>query len=99
MTQEKRKKTMQTNSPLAQYLKKCREKAGYSQTQVSAKLGYTSPQFISNWERGLSHPPVKSLNKLAKLYKVKGVELGEIFIKTYVKEVEEDLRRQIKQVV
>lgn len=90
---------MQTNSPLAQYLKKCREKAGYSQTQVSTKLGYTSPQFISNWERGLSHPPVKSLNKLAKLYKVKGVELGEIFIKTYVKEVEEDLRRQMRQVI
>ncbi len=90
---------MYNSSPLAHYLKKCREKAGYSQTQVSSKLGYTSPQFISNWERGLSHPPVKSLNKLAKLYKVKGVELGEVFIKTYMREVEDDLRRQIKEVV
>lgn len=87
------------NSQLAQYLKKCREKAGYSQTQVSSKLGYTSPQFISNWERGLSHPPVRALNKLAKLYRVKGVDLGEIFIKAYVREVEDDLRRQISQVV
>jgi transcriptional regulator with XRE-family HTH domain len=89
---------MQNNSQLAEYLKKCREKAGFSQTQVSSKLGYSSPQFISNWERGLSHPPVKSLHKLAKLYKVKSVELGEVFIKTYIREVEEDLRRQIKRV-
>ncbi len=83
-------------STLAQYLKKCREKVGYSQTQVSSKLGYTSPQFISNWERGLSHPPVKSLSKIAKLYKIKGPELKEVFIKSYMKEVEQGLRQQMK---
>ena len=35
------------------YLKSKRTKAQLSQTEVSEALGYTSPQFISNFERGL----------------------------------------------
>ena len=37
-------------------LKKMRLKAGLSQRDVSTALGYTSPQYVSNWERGKSHP-------------------------------------------
>ena len=34
------------------------------------KLKYTTPQFISNWERGISHPPIKDIKTIAKVYKV-----------------------------
>ncbi len=41
-------------------LKVLREKAGLTQGQLSRKMGYTSPQFISNIERGLANlPPAK----------------------------------------
>ncbi|MFN8792439.1 MAG: helix-turn-helix domain-containing protein [Bdellovibrionales bacterium] len=83
---------------LANYLKKSRESVGLSQTFVSSKLGYSSPQFVSNWERGLSHPPLKSLKKIAKLYKLKDKELFDVFVKTYVSEVEKDLRKKIQRI-
>jgi transcriptional regulator with XRE-family HTH domain len=83
---------------LSNYLKKSRESVGLSQTFVSSKLGYSSPQFVSNWERGLSHPPVKSLKKIAKLYKLKDKELFDVFVVSYLNEVETDLRKKLLKV-
>lgn len=83
---------------LSDYLKKSRENVGLSQTFVSSKLGYSSPQFVSNWERGLSHPPLKSLKKIAKLYKLRDKELFDIFVNSYLSEVETDLRKKIQRV-
>lgn len=51
-------------------LKRLREKAGLSQSEVAEAMGYESGQFISNWERGISHPPIKDIRKLAKIYKI-----------------------------
>jgi transcriptional regulator with XRE-family HTH domain len=82
---------------LAEYLKKSRENTGLSQTFVSSKLGYSSPQFVSNWERGLSHPPLKSLKKIAKLYKLRDKELFDIFVDSYLVDVESDLRKKIQK--
>lgn len=83
---------------LSNYLKKSRENLGLSQTFVSSKLGYSSPQFVSNWERGLSHPPVKSLKKIAKLYKLKDKELFDVYVVSYLNEVETDLRKKIQKI-
>ena len=44
---------------LGTYLKQVRETSGLTQHDVSAKLGYSSPQFISNIERGISVVPLK----------------------------------------
>ncbi len=52
-----------------EYMKQLREQAGLSQVQLSEALGYTTPQFISNWERGVSHPPVSQIKKIATLLK------------------------------
>ena len=38
---------------LGDYLQSKRMKVGLSQGDVATKLGYSSPQFISNFERGL----------------------------------------------
>ena len=51
-------------------LKDMREKSGLTQRDIAMKLKYTTPQFISNWERGLSHPPIKDIKTIAKAYKV-----------------------------
>ena len=55
---------------LGQYLKDVREGAHFTQADVSGKLGYTSPQFISNIERGISVVPLKTLARMVNIYKV-----------------------------
>lgn len=52
----------------AEKLKKLRIEAGLSQRDVANKLGYSTPQFISNWERGISRPPVSALGTISSLY-------------------------------
>lgn len=47
---------------VGEYLKKCREKAGATQAEVSRFLGYDSAQFISNVERELCGPPLETVN-------------------------------------
>lgn len=59
-------------------LKCWREKVQMSQGEVARKLKYTSPQFISNWERGLSMPPMEVLPKLLNLYSLSPDELTDV---------------------
>lgn len=65
---------------LGKYLKSARLKAGLSQHFVSKKLSLTSPQFVSNFERGLCSPPLKQLKKLVTLYKIPPQEIIELLI-------------------
>jgi transcriptional regulator with XRE-family HTH domain len=52
------------------FLKSKRVAAKLSQSDVAKKLGYSSAQFVSNWERGIAKPPTSSLREIAKLYHV-----------------------------
>lgn len=53
------------------WLKARREQVGLKQADVAKPLGYTNPQFISNWERGISDPPVGAYVVLMRLYKIR----------------------------
>lgn len=55
---------------LGQYLAEGRQKAGLTQREVSLTLGYSSAQFISNFERGISSPPLAKLRELIQMYKL-----------------------------
>lgn len=68
-------------SKLASSLKKMRLGRDLSQTEVAKKLGYSSPQFISNWERGLASPPVKVLKRLAALYDTDALQIFGMVVK------------------
>lgn len=46
---------------VCKYLKMCREKSKLSQSGISEALGLTTPQLVSNVERGLQKPPKDSL--------------------------------------
>lgn len=63
---------------LGTYLKKKRELADVSQTELAKKLGYTSPQFVSNWERGLAAPPPEKMKVLVKTLRIPERELIEM---------------------
>ncbi len=55
---------------LSDYLKQKRLASGLSQLDVAKVLGYSSPQFVSNWERGLVSPPLETIAVLIDLYKI-----------------------------
>lgn len=61
------------------FLKEARLKSGLSQQDVAQTLNYTTAQFISNWERGVSAPPIDVLKTLSRLYKVSPQELYELY--------------------
>lgn len=50
-----------------QYLRQARESKNLTQGQVASKLGYTSAQFISNFERGICAPAEDKMKDLMKL--------------------------------
>ena len=52
---------------LGDYLKKKRCDAGLSQGDLAKALKYTSPQFVSNWERGLCAPAFNAMPMLTQL--------------------------------
>ena len=79
---------------LGKFLKDKREAAGLSQKEVADKLGYTTPQFVSNWERGVSQPPLKTLKKIGEMYKVSSDELFNITLSHTLHEVTTDLKKK-----
>lgn len=61
-------------------LKQMRKKSGLSQNQVADKLGYSTGQFVSNWERGLIIPPISTLKTLAKMFKTPICDVKSMWI-------------------
>jgi transcriptional regulator with XRE-family HTH domain len=60
---------------VGRFLREKRVKAGLTQWDVAHHLQYSTAQFISNWERGVSLPPLEALPKLAALFEVPGREI------------------------
>ncbi len=82
--------------PDADFWKNARLKRELSQAEVAKLLGYSSPQLISNWERGLCNPPKKDLSQLLKLYKLNVddyIELVIAFEKAQLKKLLKQKRR------
>ncbi|MGE3260905.1 MAG: helix-turn-helix domain-containing protein [Bacteriovoracia bacterium] len=60
------------------YLQAARAAKNLTQGRVARLLGYSSAQFISNFERGIALPPVKKLKVLIRLYDIPASELIDI---------------------
>jgi transcriptional regulator with XRE-family HTH domain len=58
------------------FLRNARTERGYSQAALASLLGYESAQYVSDWERGVSSPPMK---KLAKLAEILAVDMDRFF--------------------
>ncbi len=61
-----------------QFLRDRRVEAGLSQEVVAKKLGYSSAQFVSNWERGISSPPIDRLSNIAEIYQIPHNQLIDV---------------------
>lgn len=78
--------------------KSLRLKAELSQREVSEKLGYSTPQFVSNWERGISFPPLEALPELARLYNVDKETLFAMYKDMLIADLQETLDRRWKRI-
>ncbi len=65
---------------IAETIKKARLKNKMSQAQLGKKLGYSSGQFVSNWERGASYPPMDRLAMMVNLFKLNKKEVLTLYI-------------------
>lgn len=79
---------------LGKVLKQMRETAGLSQREVAIALGYKTPQLISNNERNISHPPMNSIRKLAKLYAVDADSLFGLILDDILKRETDKFNRK-----
>ena len=79
---------------LGKVLKQMRETAGLSQREVAKALGYKTPQLISNNERNISHPPMNSIRKLAKLYAVDADSLFSLILDDILKRETDKFNRK-----
>ncbi len=79
-------------------LLQARKKKNLTQKDVSTQLGYSTAQFISNWERGVSFPPAKVIRKLAEIYTVNETKLLAAYcehkIDSYKRKIKNDLNNQ-----
>ena len=80
---------------IGEELKKLRIKSGLKQKEVAKQLGYSTPQFISNWERGISSPPVKTIKQLAHIYKTSPEKLFQKLQKAVVNHMKAEFERSI----
>jgi transcriptional regulator with XRE-family HTH domain len=85
---------MQQENKLAQFLKEKRTQSGLSQKDVATKLGYSTSQFISNWERGVSQPPINTLRTLATMYKVSAEQMFNVLLEETMLQVQADLKKK-----
>lgn len=76
---------------LAEYLTWSRKKTGLTQKEVSQRLGYSTAQFISNFERGQAIPP---LSKLPKLIKILGLD-PVTYVDLYIRGLRHELRAKL----
>lgn len=64
---------------MGQWLAEKRKAAALTQMDVSRFLGFSTPQFVSNWERGLSIPSKERLPELAKLLHIPPKAMIEVY--------------------
>ncbi len=80
------------------FLKSMRQKSGLTQQDLANKLSYSTAQFISNWERGISLPPLEVLPKLSNLCKISARTLVETLFQ-YQEEVLKVHKKQLMAVL
>lgn len=64
-------------------LKMARRKSGVSQSRIAKQFGFTSAQFVSNWERGMAQPPRKILKPLCRIIKLEPKKLERALVADY----------------
>ena len=70
---------------LAKLIKRKRNEAGLTQKQLATALHYDTAHIVSNWERGMSKPPLGTIARLSQLLALNTDDL-EVLLEAYVHE-------------
>lgn len=81
---------------LGTLLKNKRIEKGITQMSLARDLGYSSPQFVSNWERGMCSPAFDTLPTVCKILGIPRKEIIEIIIDETRSELEANFSRSAK---
>lgn len=81
------------------FLKNSRKKQDLSQGDLATALGYESPQYISDWERGASSIPMKKLVQVAQVLKISEEELFEKMLSLAKARLEEGMLNEYSTVI
>lgn len=87
-----KRKTKRHYTELGTFLAKAREDKGFTQREVSDMLGYSSAQFISNFECGIAAPPLKKMKVLLRKYGVQKEPIKDLLVRAYQNKIESTLR-------
>lgn len=78
-----------------EFLAHWRKVRGLSQKEVADLLGYKTGQFVSNWERNKSQPPIPVLKDLAKIFEIPEETLFNVVLEQHLKDIATQLHQQI----
>ena len=73
------------------FLQKKRREAGFTQNEVALFCGYSTPQFVSNWERGLVLPPISTIKQLVGYYECNVYEVYDFIAEWQMKILKKEL--------
>ena len=76
------------------FLKDIRVKRNMTQAELAKKLGYTTSQFVSNWERGLCSPPLNSIPDIATILGISQKEIRDM-MNLILEETRSELERRL----
>ncbi|MGE3262287.1 MAG: helix-turn-helix domain-containing protein [Bacteriovoracia bacterium] len=79
------------------YLREMRVNAGLTQKYVADELGYSTPQFVSNFERGVALPSLKKMKVLIRLYNLSIPEFIRLVLEAERKRMADGLTRDKKR--
>lgn len=82
---------------LAKTLKLKRNAVGMTQSQLSKNLGYECSQFVSNWERAISMPPMNAVDRLSQLLRIPAFSLLKLIHAAYAEERWEKMLREYSE--
>ena len=96
MKKSKDSTQIKNRSKLGEFLKESRKRAGLSQVELAGKLGYETPQFISDWERGVYSPPMKKMLLICELLSIKPEKFFQMLLDFSVQRLEADMTEQFQ---
>jgi transcriptional regulator with XRE-family HTH domain len=85
MVKKKRYALTRNFFEFGEYLKEKRVAADLTQKEVAEKIGYSSAQYISNFERGIALPPLSKLKIMVKLYRMPKAEVIQMVVEAKAK--------------
>lgn len=82
---------------LSELFREARIKAGLTQWDVARALGYSSAQYISNWERGMCGVPLSAMSVLIPLLGLKKSEVMQMILENERQRLERMFRPSVKR--